>query len=144
MLAHDIRGRCWWYGSRDWTFPPMFISILLSCDRWQQRASLAEWCLIGEHIWSKSVSLNSSMPKKMAPIEISGICRIFTDTQQWMWAQWGVGGAFQQWQQLQQVIFAGADCCEHGVQAIVHCSWKCMANGSNYVEKGYSAAENLL
>jgi hypothetical protein len=23
MLAHDVRGRCWWYGSRCWTFPPI-------------------------------------------------------------------------------------------------------------------------
>ena len=24
MLAHDVRGGCWWYGGRGWTFPPIF------------------------------------------------------------------------------------------------------------------------
>jgi hypothetical protein len=24
MLAHDVRGGCWWYGNRSWTFPPIF------------------------------------------------------------------------------------------------------------------------
>jgi len=24
MLAHGIRGGCWWYSSRGWTFPPIF------------------------------------------------------------------------------------------------------------------------
>ena len=35
MLAHDVRGECCWYGSRGWTFPPIFRQILLPCDRWQ-------------------------------------------------------------------------------------------------------------
>jgi hypothetical protein len=30
MLSHDVRGRCWWYGSRGWTFPPI---IFNSCCR---------------------------------------------------------------------------------------------------------------
>ena len=37
LSAHDIRGGCWWYSSRSWTFPPIFHYILLLCDRWQQR-----------------------------------------------------------------------------------------------------------
>ena len=68
MLAH--RCRCWWYGSRSWTFPPMFHYILLPCDRWQQRNNLTKWHLIWKYVWSKCVSLNSSMQKKMAPIDI--------------------------------------------------------------------------
>ena len=24
MLAHDVRGEYCWYGSRGWTFPPIF------------------------------------------------------------------------------------------------------------------------
>ena len=37
VLAHDVRGRWWWYGSRSWTFLPIFPYMLLLCDRWQQR-----------------------------------------------------------------------------------------------------------
>jgi len=36
MLALDFRGRCWWYGSRDWSLPPTFHYI----NRWQQKGSL--------------------------------------------------------------------------------------------------------
>ena len=39
MIAHNTRGRWWWYGSRGWTSPPIFCDILLPCDRWQQRGN---------------------------------------------------------------------------------------------------------
>jgi len=55
MLAHDIRGRCWWYGSRGWTFPPIFRQILLPCDRWRQRGSLTKRRLTWKGVWSKGV-----------------------------------------------------------------------------------------
>ena len=29
MLSHNIRGGCWWYGSRGWAFLPIFHYILL-------------------------------------------------------------------------------------------------------------------
>jgi len=45
VLAHDIRGRCWWYGSTGWSFPPVFCYILLPCNRWKQRSNLTKWCL---------------------------------------------------------------------------------------------------
>ena len=32
MLAHSVRGQCWWYGSRGWAFPPVFHYMLLPCD----------------------------------------------------------------------------------------------------------------
>jgi len=28
MLAHDTRGRWWWYGSRGWVFPPIFLHFV--------------------------------------------------------------------------------------------------------------------
>jgi hypothetical protein len=28
VLALDIRDGCWWYGSRGWTFPPVFVSFV--------------------------------------------------------------------------------------------------------------------
>ena len=45
MLAHSVRGGCWWDGSRGWTFPPVFHYILLLCDRWQQKGNLTQWHL---------------------------------------------------------------------------------------------------
>jgi len=43
VLAHDVRGGCWWCGSRGRTFPPVLHDVLLPCDRWQQRGSLTQW-----------------------------------------------------------------------------------------------------
>jgi len=70
MLPHDIRGRCWWYGSRGWTFTSISSYILLLCDRWQQRGSLTEWCMTWKNIWNKCEPLNSSMGKRMAAVDI--------------------------------------------------------------------------
>jgi len=61
MLIHNIRGICWWYASRSWTFPPIFGYTLLLCDRGQQRGNLTGRCLTWKCLWSKGVSLNSSM-----------------------------------------------------------------------------------
>ena len=73
MLAHDARGRCWWYGCRGWTFPPVFCYVLLPCDIWQQRGSLIEWHLTWKCIWSKGVSLNFCMLKKWHPHRLTFI-----------------------------------------------------------------------
>jgi len=53
MLAHSIRGRCWWYNSRGWTFCPVSHYVLLPCNRWHQRSSLTKWHLTWKSIWSK-------------------------------------------------------------------------------------------
>ena len=63
MVAHSDRGRCWWNGSRGWTFPPISCYILLLCDRWQQRDSPTKWCLTWKRTWSKGGALSSSMQK---------------------------------------------------------------------------------
>jgi len=55
MVAHNVRGECWWYGSRGWTFPPIFPYILLPCDRWHQRGNLTKRRLIWKCVWSKGV-----------------------------------------------------------------------------------------
>ena len=62
MFVHYVRGECWWYDSRGWTFPPIFCYILLLSNRWQQRCSLTKWHLT--FMSCKSVSLNFSMQKK--------------------------------------------------------------------------------
>lgn len=99
MSVDDIRGSCCWCGSRGWTLPPVFCSLLLLCDRWQQRGTLTEWRPNLKCVWSRGVSLDSSMQKSM----------ILTDIRQCLLDLWRpscayehsevVGGAFQQWQQ---------------------------------------------
>ena len=89
MLTHSIRGGCWWYGSRGWTFLPISHSILLPCDRWQQRRSLTEWHLTWKCVRSKCVELNSLMRKKWCTLTFINTCWTFLETKQWMWAQWG-------------------------------------------------------
>ena len=80
MWAHNLRGRCWCYGSRGWTFLPIFCYILLLCDRWQHRSSLTEWCLTWKYILSKGVSLNSSMwGESCTNLYPSSILNVFGD-----------------------------------------------------------------
>jgi len=64
MLPYNIGGRWWWYGSRGWPFPPVSHYMLLLCNKWQQCSTLAEWHLAWKCVWSKGVSLNSTMWKK--------------------------------------------------------------------------------
>ena len=90
MLMHKVRGRCWWYGSRGWTFPPIPFYMFL-CYRWQQRGSLTQWCLTWKCIRSKGVSSNSSMGKKWHPLTFLYTWWVFMESKQWMWAHWGGG-----------------------------------------------------
>ena len=132
MLAHDVSSGWWWYGSRGWTFPPIFHSILLPCDRWQQRRRLTVWSLTWECRWSKDVSLNSSTWKKLHPLTFTDAYWTFMETKQWI-STVRHDGVFQQWQQWQWVTSSGAYEC--GMQAFVHCWLKCIASGGDYVEK---------
>ena len=78
-LAHRVRGRCWWYGSRGWTFPKTFHYILLLSDRWHHRSSLTKWHLTWKCVRSKDVSLNSTMQKKLYPLTSTDTCFICGD-----------------------------------------------------------------
>ena len=71
MLAHDFRGRCWWYGSRGWTFPPISHSMPLLWTK---------WCLMWRCMWSKGVPLNSSLRKKWHPLPFVDACWMFMET----------------------------------------------------------------
>ena len=70
MLAHDIRGGCWWYGSTGWTFHQYFI-ILCCCVMDGSRGAVWQ-----NGIWRASANevrgWNWIPPcgKKMAPIGI--------------------------------------------------------------------------
>ena len=52
---------------------------------------------------------------------------------------YAVIAAVQQW-----IASDGADFYEGGMQALVHCWQKCIANGGNYAEEQCFVAENLL
>jgi len=133
LLVHDIRGK-WWYGSRGWTFPPVFCHVLLPCDRWQQRGSLTQWCLSWKCIWCKSVKPNSSMQKKWHPLTFVSACWMFMETKQWVWV-WCVSAVATAMWNTSHALAGHADLYEHDMQALVHCWWKCITNAGNYVEK---------
>ena len=136
MLANDVRGRCWWYESRGWSFPQVFHYILLSRDRWKQRG---KWCLTWKCIWNNVMSLNSTMQKKWHLLTFINTCWTFMDTKQWCEHSEVVGGVFQQW--WQWVTSTGADFDERSMQAHVYFWHKCRANGSYYTEKQCFIAE---
>ena len=139
-LAHRVRGRCWWYGSRGWTFPKTFHYILLLSDRWHHRSSLTKWHLTWKCVRSKDVSLNSTMQKKLYPLTSTDTCFICGDqTVDMSTVRWWV---FQQ--QQQRVTSAGAGFDKHGMQALVYHWWKCIANGGSHVEKYCFVVENLF
>jgi len=90
MLAHSVREKCWWDGSRGWTFLSIFHCILLLCDRWQQRGSLTKWCLTQKYIWnkciwSKSEQIRSSMWMKMYPLTFISACWMLMDVSAVSW-----------------------------------------------------------
>lgn len=72
-----------------WTLsvPTSFHYMLWLYDRWQWRDSLTMWSLMWKHVWSKGVSLNSSMPKNT----FTDANWKFVDTKQWMLVQWDSG-----------------------------------------------------
>ena len=99
MLAHDIRGGCWWYGNRGWIFSLVFCYTLLLCDSWHQRGSLTEWCLAWKCVWNKGVSLNFSMQKKLHHYHSLMLAERLWRPNSACEHSEAVGGVFQQWQQ---------------------------------------------
>ena len=65
--------------------------MLLLCDRWQQRGTLTEWHLTWKYIWSRSVSLNSAMQKKMQLLTFTDACWMLMETIQRLWSPRGSG-----------------------------------------------------
>lgn len=59
-LALNVRGGCQCYGSRGWAFLLTSHCILLPYHKWKQRVSPTEHT---ECVWSKGVSMSSSMQK---------------------------------------------------------------------------------
>jgi len=130
-VLHWLTGRCWWHGSRSWTFLPIVHYILLPCDRWQQRGTLTEGHLTWTCIWSKDVELNSSMwKKKMAWHSLTFVEHLLRSSCR-----------CEQWDSVCCVsaVVAANHLHQHRFWWVWHagsCSlWKCTANSGDYVEK---------
>ena len=86
-LLYDISGGCWWYGSRDWTFPAIFHYILLLGERQHQTGSLTKWHPTQDCTWRKDIEFNSFIKKKWHPLTFINACWTLMKTKQWMCAQ---------------------------------------------------------
>ena len=87
MLAHDIRGGCWWYGSRGWTFPPIFTHVVV----WQMAAEGHPDTMASDmevHM-KQRCWIEFLHAEKMHPLTFINICWMFMETKQWMCAEWG-------------------------------------------------------
>ena len=88
-----------------------------------------KWCLTWECVWSKGLSLNSSMWKKIALVDIYGY---FLNC---YWDKTVNVSTVGQWVVCFINVDSGSHCFEHSTQSFVHCWQKYRANGSDYVEK---------
>jgi len=105
MLAANVRGGYWCSNRRSWNFPPICHCMLLLWNRCQQRSSLTQWHLTWKWVWSKGLELDSSVWKKMTPINIC--CRLPNvngNQRVWVWAHWGGG-----WCLLTVTVITSAD-----------------------------------
>ena len=67
--------------------PKVMPPILLCYQRW--KLVLWQWGWTFPSLWSKVVSLSSSMWKKWHPFTFIDTWWMFAETEEWMWAQWG-------------------------------------------------------
>ena len=138
--ALESQKQGWWYGSRGWAFPTILHYMLLPCDRWQQRGSLTKWRQSWKCVWSKGVSMNSSMWKKMAPTDIHWhLLNVYVNVS--TVREWVV--SFSSGDSNNGSAFAGTDYLEYGMQALVHLWWKRIASGDDCTEKCF-VVENLF
>ena len=165
MLAHDIKGGCWWYDSRSWAFPPIIHYTYFLYDRWQQWGTLTEWCLTWKCTWSKGVPLNFSMWKKIASngihqhlLDVSGDQPLDMGVVRW-WVMCVNGGnssvkdkphsgwrctAVTPWKEeyFEQLTYTTQQVTTQ--EPLVNHGWKCIANGGDYIEIYCSVVEKLL
>ena len=148
-LVRNVRSRCWWYGSRGWTFQPKFCSMVLPCDRWQQRGSLTQWHLTGKRVWSKAASLKSLTRKKWHQLTFFAAWWMFIETKHWEHSE-VVAGVFQAVEtetgKMSHILDSSAQHSCHIIKwrASLHCWWKCTAKVGDHTEKQCVVAENLL
>ena len=64
MLAHKIRGRCWWYGSRGWIFLLILLYMLLLCEK-SSRGTIWQ-----NGIWHGSMCMKEVCMMKVCMMEV--------------------------------------------------------------------------
>ena len=138
MLVCDFRDEWWWYGSRSWTFPPIFCYILLLCDdsrgavwpngAWHGTANEAKVC----HLippWEKNSTYWHSFMLAS---------HLWKPNNEWEHSE-AVGGVFQHWRQWYEM----RDKFQKAVHSCHTTKWKAfwlahpceLANGGDYTEK---------
>jgi len=138
---------CWLRTSEElvWQFKPSCQYSIYMQHRRQRRGTLTKWCLAWNRIWSKGISLNSSMQKETEPTDI---CWTFMETYQWMWEQWGgtfcVATVVTVMWKTNHILDGHADFYEHSMQSLVHLWQKWTANGDHDIIKYCFVAENLV
>ena len=89
MLANNIRGGCWWYGSRGWTFQYSlkFVAMWQMAAEGQsgKTASDVEVCM------KQRCVTEFYHVKKWHLLTFTSICWRFMEPKQWMWVWWGGG-----------------------------------------------------
>ena len=147
LLAQDIKGGCWWDGSRGWTFPPISCSILLPYDRWQQRGSMTEEIWYGSvcaaKVWKwglrKDVSLNTFKQRKLHPLTFVMFSLLNFHGDQTVGAskvrRWMMHFSSGDGNSGSPPQVTGADFYDHDVQALVHHWQKCIGSGGTYIKK---------
>ena len=117
MLSHDFRGRCWWYGSRGWTFPPVSHCILLLCDSQGRRALCQNGVWHGSVYEGKACHWIPPCGKNCTHWHSLMLAeRLWRPNSGCEHSELMVG-AFQQWWQWHWVTSASADSYKHNMQA---------------------------
>ena len=147
MFTRYVRIRCWWYGSRNWTFPQVFHYVLLLCNRWQQRDWMTSDMEVDVDVKPRCVTV-FLYKEKMALTDISRLfLNVYGD-------QIVDVDAVRQW----VVCFISGNCSmkdkphsgwlcrffKGSMQDLVHHWWKITVDGGDCVEKEHFVGENLL
>jgi len=103
-LVCDVRGRWWWYGRGMVVVvePSHQHSVTFCCHVTEgSRGAVWQNGVCHRSVWTRGVSLNSSMWKKWYPLTFINACWTLTETKQCLCehSEVVVGGAFQQWWQ---------------------------------------------
>ena len=146
-VTHNSIG-CWWYSSRDWTFPPKFHYMLLPCDSWQQRAV---WKNGNWHRMSDRFVYEAKECQWILPCGESDTHWHSLTIGKCLW-RWNsgyehsevVGSAFQQWKWQQRVTSTGANFYKHSVQDLVYIWQWWLCQKTEFFIWEYALSNNII
>ena len=84
ILAHNISGMCWWYGSRVWNFLTTFHCILLLCGKWQLEGQFDRMASELKVCMKQRCHRIPPCGKKWHPLTFVDSCWTLMGTMQWM------------------------------------------------------------